>query len=283
MTFHEAKQIFIFELSSLYPENEIHSIFLLWVNHYLKINQVELAFRKQKPLPDILDEKFYIVLERLKKQEPIQYILGETIFFDLPIIVSPKVLIPRPETEELIALILNENKNRSDLNIMDIGTGSGCIAIALAKNLKSRVFAIDYKKEILDIAKKNALNNNVNITFMQFDILQKNILLHENFDIMVSNPPYVLEREKKQMSSNVLNYEPADALFVKDNNPLLYYTTIANLAKCWLNDGGKLYFEMNENMGSELVDKLKTLGFNNVVLVKDIHNKFRFVRATYEK
>ncbi len=283
MTFQEAKSVFIAELSSIFPEQEIQTFFFLWVNHYLGISKFDLSLQKQNSLPEILEKELIAVVDRLKNQEPIQYILGDTVFFDLPIKVTPDVLIPRPETEELVKLIIEENKDQKQLKILDIGTGSGCIPITLAKNIDATCFAMDYKQEILDIAQQNAKNNNVEINFLLADILKDDLSFKNEFNIIVSNPPYVLESEKKQMSSNVLKYEPYSALFVSDEDPLLFYSAIAKKAKQWLVDGGKLYFEINENKHKEIETELNGLGFKNITLVKDINDRFRIIKATHEK
>lgn len=194
------------------------------------------------------------------------------------------MLIPRPETEELVDWIIKENKNeKKTLNILDIGTGSGCIAISLAKNLDANITALDISKKALNIAQQNANENAVSINFSIKNILEnQDLILAEKQDIIVSNPPYVREQEKKQLFKNVLDYEPHLALFVKDNNPLLFYNAIANFALKNLKPNGKLYFEINEFLGNETVNLLHEKGFKNVLLKKDIFGKNRMIKVILE-
>jgi release factor glutamine methyltransferase len=265
------------------------------------------------------------VLAHLKKQKPIQYILGETEFYGLPFLVNENTLIPRPETEELVELIIKQNskseippepkvngaKLNSKLKILDIGTGSGCIAIALKKNLpNSEVFAIDISEEALETAKKNAQINQVEINFIQADILKINNLeqlptsnsqlptsnfhlptsvfqlpssnfhLPTTFDIIVSNPPYVRILEKQEINPNVLEYEPHLALFVEDEDALIFYRKIAQLALKSLSPNGRLYFEINQYLGKETVELIESFGFKNVVLHKDIYGNDRMIEGT---
>jgi release factor glutamine methyltransferase len=225
-------------------------------------------------------------LSKLKKEIPIQYILGETEFFDLKFKVNNKVLIPRPETEELIEWVLKNSKlktQNSKLNILDIGTGSGCIAISLAKNLpNAEVYAIDISSEAIKIAQKNAEINKVSVNFIETDILKIEELQY-TFDIIVSNPPYVRELEKEKMHQNVLANEPHLALFVENDNPLLFYDKIADLAKSYLTKNGNLYFEINQYLGKETVDLLKSKGFNTIELKKDLFDVDRMIKATNTK
>lgn len=225
------------------------------------------------------DAKIKQIVERLLKQEPIQHILGVTEFYDLQIQVSKNVLIPRPETEELVEWIISNNKGK-ELNILDIGTGSGAIAIALKKHLsQAKVEAWDISDKALDIAKLNAKNNNVEVVFKQVDVLSE-ISLEEKYDIIVSNPPYVLESEKSQMEKNVLTYEPHLALFVPNDKPLLFYDRIAFIGQKLLNPEGQLYFEINRAFGEQtktmLEEKYK---YNSVELKKDISSNDRMILA----
>lgn len=225
------------------------------------------------------DAKIKQIVERLLNQEPIQHILGVTEFYDLQIQVTQDVLIPRPETEELVEWIISNNKGK-ELNILDIGTGSGAIAIALKKHLsQARVEAWDISDKALDIAKLNAKNNNVEVVFKQVDVLSQ-ITLEEKCDIIVSNPPYVLESEKSQMEKNVLTFEPHLALFVPNDNPLLFYDRIAFIGQKLLKPEGQLYFEINRAFGEQtktmLEEKYK---YNNVELKKDISSNDRMILA----
>ena len=283
MLFKNYKNIFFQKLSSLYDEKEIESFFyiILEKNHQLK--RIDLALNPTLAMDDNQLLQWDFIAEELKTQKPIQYILGETFFYGLRFEVDENTLIPRPETEELIALILSNYQIETSGNpkILDIGTGSGCIAIALAKNiLNSDVFAIDVSEKALEIAKRNAENNKVAVTF-----LRKNILttedLEQNFDIIVSNPPYVRKLEKAEINANVLEYEPHLALFVEDDDALIFYKKIANLAKKNLKLNGQLYFEINQYLGKETVELLEKLGFKNIQLFKDIYGNDRMISAIY--
>ncbi|WP_020529472.1 peptide chain release factor N(5)-glutamine methyltransferase [Flexithrix dorotheae] len=221
------------------------------------------------------------ILDRLRANEPVQYILGETEFFDLTFKVNPTVLIPRPETEELVSLIIRENKHKQNLKIMDIGTGSGCIAISLAKNLpQSDVYALDIDEDTLQTAQTNADLNMVKISTIHGDILKDEILkVFPKPDVIVSNPPYVRQLEKVEMEKNVLEHEPEKALFVPDNQPLLFYERITKLASEKLMSGGKLYFEINEAFGPETKKLLLENGFKDVEVFQDMQGKDRMTKA----
>lgn len=224
---------------------------------------------------------------RLNRGEPVQYITGITDFLGYDIKVQPGVLIPRPETEELVLWMLpflNQLKAESEvpLRMLDIGTGSGCIAIALAGRLPgSEVFAIDISEQALEVAKSNAQNNNVSVSFITIDILADNMHLfpHASLDCIVSNPPYVMESEKDRMAVNVLGHEPEAALFVPDDDPLLFYRQIAAKAHKWLKPGGLLFFEINEQLGKACRKEVLNAGFSNVLIGNDLHGKDRFIRA----
>jgi len=297
-TFHQ-------ELSSLYDEHEIDSFFYIIVEKLNGLKRIDLALNPEKVLDGIHLKKWKSIVLDLKAQKPIQYILGETEFYGLPFLVNENTLIPRPETEELVELIIKQNpkseippdpkvngaKLNSKLKILDIGTGSGCIAISLAKNISNAdVFAIDVSEEALETAKKNAAINQVEVKFVKADILKFNDLeqlptsnfqLPTQFDIIVSNPPYVRNIEKAEIKPNVLAYEPHLALFVDDMDALLFYRKIGQLAKKNLNPNGKLYFEINQYLGKETVELLEDLGFKNVELKKDIYGNDRMISATH--
>ena len=275
----QIKKDFYNELKNVYPKEEINFFFSLLAEEHLQMNRVSIALNPKKEVDIDTISKFYLALNKLKKQIPIQYILGKTTFYQNPFIVNENVLIPRPETEELVNWIITDFKNTSTkLEILDIGTGSGCIAISLAKELQSSVTSLDISKLALQIVKENAKLNNVSVTLMEKDILKNiNFTLKYKLDIIVSNPPYVREMEKKQMQKNVLNNEPHLALFVKNENPLLFYDAIADFAKINLKPNGKLYFEINEFLGKETVKLLQQKGFNNVILKKDIYGKDRMI------
>jgi release factor glutamine methyltransferase len=278
---HFKKQFFT-ELKNNYPITEIQSFFNILIEFKLHMTRIEVAmhpkFELHKNDLDFLQK----TISDLKNYIPIQYIIGETTFYDLLFSVNNHVLIPRPETEDLVSWVIKDSKIYSEkltVTILDIGTGSGCIAISLAKNIpNSKVFAIDISSEALKIANQNAQINNVKIQFIEADIL--NICeLPQKFDIIVSNPPYVRELEKEQMQQNVLAHEPHVALFVKDKNPLLFYDKIADLAKNHLSENGSLFFEINQYLGNETSDLLKSKGFKHIKLKKDIFGIDRMIKT----
>jgi release factor glutamine methyltransferase len=245
------------------------------------MNRLDFALKPGKEISLEEKEKFESAIQRLSKHKPIQYILGETEFFGLKFKVNKNVLIPRPETEELVQWILDDvgaSKNPSNLKILDIGTGSGCIAISLAKNLPDvEIFALDVSEKALKTARENAGLNGVNVNFIQADILNLEALTGK-FDIIVSNPPYVREMEKVEMHRNVLENEPNLALYVKDADPLIFYGTIAKLAQVGLQNNGNLYFEINQYLAEETEDILKNTGFKTE-LKKDIFGNYRMLRG----
>lgn len=274
------KKYFFSELSVLFPETEIQSFFNLLTKFKLKLTRIEVALQPKFMINE--DDLNFLqnALEELKKQVPIQYIIGETEFYGLIFKVNNNVLIPRPETEELVNWIVNDYKNESELKILDFGTGSGCIAISLAKFFpKAQIYAVDVSSEALKVAETNALNNNVNINFVEANILDIEVL-QEKYDIIVSNPPYIRELEKELMQKNVVDNEPHLALFVKDNDPLIFYNKIADLAIHNLTKNGSLYFEINQYLGDKIIDLLESKGFKNCVLKKDLYDVDRMVKAT---
>ena len=218
----------------------------------------------------------------LKKEVPIQYLLGKTNFYGLDFEVNENVLIPRPETEELVEWIINENLKYikvKKLKILDIGTGSGSIAVSLAKNIpNARVFALDVSKKALETAKRNAKNNNVDVTFIHQNILEIEDLKND-FDVIVSNPPYVRNLEKQEIKKNVLDYEPHLALFVEDDDALIFYRKIAEIAQRNLIENGQLFFEINQYLGNEMKDLLQNMNFRNIELKKDIYGNDRMMKG----
>ena len=288
MTIRETKIYIRTELSGFYPENEITSFINIIFSDIFNISSVELILKDDSFLTNKDVEILKDVLTGLKAYEPLQYITGYTEFYGLRINVNKHVLIPRPETEELVDLIIKENKEREMLSILDIGTGSGCIAISLAANLPdSKVTALDISSEVLNVTKSNTSANNVKVSLIQGNILEslsdyvafEKRLTNQKFDIIVSNPPYVTFSEKELMEKNVLDYEPELALFVKDKEPLIYYVAISRFAKQHLAPRGKLYFEINENFGNEVKDLLLSAEFKDVELIKDINGKDRIVKC----
>jgi release factor glutamine methyltransferase len=281
------KTIFLEALSSLYDEKEVESFFYLTLEKLYQKKRIDLALQPDLAMDEAQLAQWENVLTELKTYKPIQYILGETEFYGLSFLVNENVLIPRPETEELVELILVESRKSKveSLRILDIGTGSGCIPISLKKNLPSaEVFAIDVSSNALEVAQKNALLNGVEINFIQKDILKVENLAFDfrflTFDIIVSNPPYVRNLEKKEINPNVLNYEPHLALFVEDNDALLFYRKITQLAKKHLAENGKLYFEINQYLGKETATLVESYGFKNVQLIKDIYGNDRMIEST---
>jgi release factor glutamine methyltransferase len=273
---------FLRELSSLYDEKEIESFFYLALEKFHQKKRIDLALQPELAMDETQLAQWENVLTELKVYKPIQYILGETEFYGLPFLVNENVLIPRPETEELVQLILSNHqitKSPNPIKILDIGTGSGCIPISLKKNLPSaEVFAIDVSEKALETAQKNAEINKVEINFIQTDILKAE-KLEQNFDIIVSNPPYVRNLEKVEINPNVLEFEPHLALFVEDNDALLFYRKITELAQQYLQENGKLYFEINQYLGNETVALIESYGFKNVELIKDIYGNDRMISA----
>lgn len=264
------------QLQDHFSLGEIRAFTRLILEEECNLSHYEIASCKFNDLSDNKKQNIISIVKRLQNNEPIQYILGSTEFYGLPFKVTPSVLIPRPETEELVEWIL-QNTTQSSPHILDIGTGSGCIGITLAKKLpRATVEAWDVSPHALKVAKENAAINNVTVTFVEVDALnpQPN---NPHFDIIVSNPPYIREMEKEIMSSNVLDYEPQLALFVPDHQALIFYNSIADIALQQLKKGGWLYFEINQAKGTEVVQLLKEKGFSNITLKKDISGNHRMV------
>lgn len=280
MLLKEFKTYFIVELEKEYPKEEVQSFFNLLTEAFLKMSRLEVALDPEKELSEAEVSKLRNALQRLQKHEPIQYIIGETEFYGLLFKVNPAVLIPRPETEELVQWIMDDaSKNeKRDLTILDIGTGTGCIAISLARNLPdARVSAVDISEGALSTAKENAKLNGVEITFLQKDILNTDSL-EKKFDVIVSNPPYVRNLEKQDMQRNVLEFEPEKALYVRDEDPLIFYRKISELAKDALHPEGALYFEINQYLGAETEAILKKKNFQTQ-LKKDIFGVDRMLKG----
>lgn len=269
------------ELQSIYSENEIDTIFF-WVAERItgkSVSILRLALEEEWWEFEEKQTQFLFYLIELKSEKPIQYILGETEFYGMRFFVNQSVLIPRPETEELIEWILSENQN-SVQTVVDIGTGSGCIPIVLKKYLPNiRIFALDVSEKALETAQNNADYHQTEIEFIQNDFLQMEFENLPEFDIIVSNPPYIAENEKKLLQKNVVEFEPVQALFVPDNDALIFYEHLIQLAKEKLRPQGKIYVEINQNLAEE-TQKLFENSFANVVLKKDISGNYRMLRAT---
>ncbi len=261
------------ELSAVADEREISSWYYISMEYLLVYNRSDCIINSNQVLNKSQVSNIKQIVAELKTHKPIQFIIGRTEFYGLKIKVNEHTLIPRPETEQLVDWILKENF----VTALDIGTGSGCIPITLAKYSEAKVLAIDVSEDALLIAEENAKNNEVKIDFIHQDILQTNSL--QKVDLIVSNPPYVLESEKEKMQENVLDYEPELALFVEDKNPLIFYKKIASLAIDYLNENGKLFFEINAKFGKEIIKMLADIGFVNIELKKDMNDKDRMIKA----
>ena len=292
MTIKQYRAHFNESLKHLYPTSEIDSFFFIILEEYMGFKRIDIVLKSDFHIDQKSLNLMQIATKQLEQEIPIQYIIEKTEFFGLPFNINKEVLIPRPETEELVERVIkevsliktyktdsNETTNEKQLKILDIGTGSGCIAISLKKELpSSKISAIDVSNEALRIAKKNALLNKVDINFIHLDILKTNNL-DKLYDVIVSNPPYVRELEKKEMKNNVLNNEPHLALFVDNKNPLLFYNKIAELAKNFLTKNGQLHFEINQYLGKETIILLAEKGFKNIQLKKDIFGNDRIISA----
>ncbi len=280
MTLKDFKDQFFKRLDSLYPAQEIESFFRILIETYLGLRSIDLVLNPDQKIKLKKLDLLLAARERLTHFEPLQYILGQTEFYGLHFTLSPNVLIPRPETEELVEWIIKDSKINMPARILDIGTGSGCIAISLAKNLNTlQVDALDVSKDALDLASHNADLNNSSVRFLNRNILEVEAL-EEKYDLIVSNPPYVRNLEKQEIEANVLNFEPHLALFVEDHDALIFYRKIAELAKQSLNPGGSLYVEINQYLAEETRILFREYGFNDVILRSDFAGKPRMIKAS---
>ena len=277
-------------LDNLYDTNELEAITLLTVSEICNLSKAKIKAFPEIELSKEQVEKLTDILIQLKTGKPIQYILGKTEFYGLPFYVNPSVLIPRPETEELVAWVISSvgssklavgSRQLAAGGILDIGTGSGCIAISLKKNLPNfKVSALDISKPAIQTAKENAIFNQVDINFIEADILNyKSEIEIPKSEIIISNPPYVTVHDKAQMHANVTAFEPHSALFVPEDDPLLFYKAIAYFAATNLVENGLLFFEINESYGNEIVELLAGNGFKNIELRKDMSGRERMVKA----
>jgi release factor glutamine methyltransferase len=272
------------ELIGLYEDNEIKSFINLVMEAYTGLNAVQLTVNNDKLLNESVLLKIKFAINDLKIFRPVQYILGKTWFYDLEFTLSSDVLIPRPETEELVKWIIDDYKNNPYLfNLLDIGCGSGCIPISLKKHLfKAEIVAMDVSEKALEIAKTNSNLNKVEVNFRLQDIFDREKWKDfPEMDVIVSNPPYVFESEKKQMHANVLEYEPHQALFVSNEDPLVFYNAIADFASIKLKKNGCLYVEINENMAFQTKSMLLEKGFSNCEIRKDMQGKDRMIKASF--
>ena len=280
MKLSQLKINFTTVLQGVYDKEEVHCFFYILCDFFLQYSRFEVSMSQDTVVSAKNITAFEKAMLRLKKQEPIQYILGTTEFYGLTFKVNEHTLIPRPETEELVDWVLSNLHDQDRvLDILDIGTGSGCIAISLAKNIPTaRVSGIDISEKTLEVAQENAVKNQVLVSFCKKDILETTALKNK-YDVMVSNPPYVRQLEKKAMNANVLDYEPGLALFVPNEDPLLFYRKIAQLALVSLQTRGWLYFEINEYLSKEMDVLLKDIGFANIEIKKDFREVPRMIKC----
>lgn len=276
MKLKDLKIDFITKLSVTYQKEEVLSFFKILCEEYLNITPTKLLLVGEELINKEQFDMFSNVMIRLLNEEPIQYILNTTSFYGLDFICTPSALIPRPETEELVDWILKSEKNK--ISILDIGTGTGCIPISLAKNNTDyTVSALDISDAGLELAKDNAQKNEVDISFISADIFS--YTSEKKYDLIVSNPPYVRNLEKIKIQNNVLNFEPPLALFVDDDDPLVFYRAILEFAKSNLSEKGSVYFEINENLFNEMESLLASYRFSEIELKKDVFGKYRFIRG----
>lgn len=278
MRLKDIQKTFHVELDDLYVPEEVNSFFYTLIDVFYKVSRIDMAMDTELSIDN--SQEIEKALKQLKNNKPIQYIIGETEFYGLPFKVNKNVLIPRPETEELVEWILKHKKDNETLNILDIGTGSGCIAVSIAKHLKNAsVYALDISEKALEVAKGNAQQNAVDVTFIHADILKTHTIQDLKFDIIVSNPPYVREKEQRLMKPNVLENEPHLALFVKDDNALQFYKAITEFSVNNLVENGELLFEINEFLGNEMIRLLQKHNFSNIELKQDIFRKDRMIKG----
>ena len=282
----DCRKYYAGELEKLYGSDEANALIMILLKHYFNIDRMKIALEPDLRLSESELLTLHFAVKELLKNKPVQYIIGETEFCGIRFFVNENVLIPRPETEELVNMIVSCRDKAclvpTGYNVLDIGTGSGCIAISLAKLMPdSNVTAVDVSEKALEVAKKNAEANEVNVTFIKDDILnpQNRDLLNGQFDIIVSNPPYVCESEKSEMRANVLDYEPSTALFVSDNDPLVFYRKILEFAQKALKPNGEVWFEINEKFGNEMKNLCHEMGFKNAEIIKDFRDRDRILKA----
>ncbi len=282
MTVNDVVNGFKARLRGAYPAEEVDAMTRVVMEEVLHYTPVDVVIRGDFDVPDFMAEQIQAVATRLLRHEPLQYILGVARFHGHNFKVTPATLIPRPETEQLVDMVVDELGSRADLRVLDVGTGSGCIAIALARALRfAQVSAIDISDDALAVARENAAALGVKVDFEQADILTLPSPSHPTLDVLVSNPPYVMESERATIEANVLNYEPAGALFVPDADPLRFYTAIARYTMDALVPGGRLYLEINQQMGNAMRKLLNSSGFDDIAIVRDHYGNDRFATATH--
>lgn len=300
----DCRKYYAGELENIYGSDEANALIMILLEHYFNIDRVKIALEPDLRLSESELLTLHFAVKELLKNKPVQYIIGETEFCGMRFFVNEDVLIPRPETEEMVKSLelkvkgylyspsfrpdierreMVAEKSPANISILDIGTGSGCIAISLAKLMPdSDITAVDISKKALEVAKKNAENNEVNVHFVLDDILnpQNPELIDNQYNIIVSNPPYVCESEKSEMRANVLDYEPSTALFVSDNDPLIFYRKILEFAQKTLKPDGEVWFEINEKFGKEMKDLCLEKGFKNIEIIKDFRERDRILMAS---
>ncbi len=283
MTITALKQKFKSRLSELFPNTEIDSFFSILLEEFTGLRRIDLALNPDLSLSEHQEQQFLEALERLEKKEPIQYILGKTEFCGLSFSVNQQVLIPRPETAELVEWIVNDWQEQlsADFSLLDIGTGSGCIPISLKHRLpQADIWSFDVSAEALTVAKQNAQTLNLPVHFEQVDILQAQSIAQQ-FDVIVSNPPYVRQLEKAEMQANVLDYEPHLALFVEDNDPLIFYRAILKFTQTHLKTGGVVYFEINEYLQEDMRQLVREFAAQKVQFKTDVFGKARMMKIKF--
>ncbi|MFN8239676.1 MAG: peptide chain release factor N(5)-glutamine methyltransferase [Bacteroidales bacterium] len=283
LTIKELKKFIKEELASLYPSDEAESIATIAIEHATGLDRLRQLTMSESVVEPAKKTTLESILTELKTGKPVQYVTGETWFHGCWIKVNSSTLVPRPETEELARMVIEENAGRS-IALADLGTGSGCIAVSLAKYMPlAKIYGTDISENALETAKENARLNDVQVTFIKADILGKEVNSIPPLDVIVSNPPYVRDSEKALMSKNVLEFEPHLALFVPDEDPLVFYRAIAESARTLLRKGGKLYMEVNESLGNETAALVSMNGFVRTQILRDINGKDRFIKACLDE
>lgn len=279
MTTAQLSDTFRQRLKDVFDERETEAMLRVVWEQLKGWQPVDTVLHREDEIGETTSKEFLHIIERLEKKEPIQYILGVARFFGIDLKVTPDTLIPRPETEGLVQLIIDDYANKADLRIMDIGSGSGAIAVALAKHLPfSRVTALDISENALKVVGENAKRHHVQLQLVEADIL-KYEGLPESYDIVVSNPPYVLQSERGKMLPNVLDFEPLSAIFAPEDNPVIFYETIIRFAEKTLIPGGGLYFELNPLTADKVKSLAEANGFSDVEIIRDIHGRNRYLKA----
>lgn len=282
MTYSDLKQLFLNRLSALYSPNEAESILFFYLYYRLEMEKYQWTLRREEQLSEVCMQAITADLDRLASGFPVQYLVGKCEFFNCELSLNGKVLIPRPETEELVVEVVNRFQNRSAQRVLDVGTGSGAIALALKRYLpQAEVWATDFSENALECARENAKNLKLDVNFLHHDILNDTIdSLPQDLDILISNPPYIPISEKENLHRNVKDYEPDSALFVPDSTPLIFYKKIAQVGIELLKPTGVLLFETYHLFQNQMVEMLQSLGYKQVVITKDLQGKSRFVEAS---